>query len=101
MPVVITPSSRESSFSRRWFHAQVSDHSTKSRWRSSSARHCRRALAGSRIHEAGVGDLDTGFSPSGAPTRTTARLCARRVTMRTSTGTRKRSERSNASRVMS
>ncbi len=52
-----------------------------------SARHCFRALPGSSVQEAGTGALDTGFSARGSPTRTTARLCARRVTRRTTTGT--------------
>ena len=69
--------------------------------RSSKARHWRRAFPGSRVHAAACGCLCGGFSPRASPTCTMPRLCARRVTSRIITGTWKRSETSNASRVMS
>ena len=69
--------------------------------RSSRARHWRRALPGSSTHADDWRFLCGGFSPRASPTSTMPRLWARRVTRRIITGTWKRSEMSNASRVIS
>ena len=99
---MITPRSRRDGLSVSLLCARPSDQATHVRLAVEQVPPLAARVGGQQDPGAALSGACAARSrPRGRAARTMARLCASRVTSRITTGTRKRSERSNASRVMS